>query len=378
MNNLTRFLPIAVIVLLLIGGVAWVVSSGGGTKSVTAFFPRAVSVYEGSDVRVLGVPVGVVEEVVPEGTKVKVTMRYDDEVEVPMDAQAVIISPSVVGDRYVQLSPAYTGGEVLPDNTVLEVDRNAIPLELDEIYESMDEMVVALGPEGANKKGALNDLLQVTAENFGGQGAKFNQTIEDFGQLSATLDRNKEDLFASVEELQGFMQTFADNDGTVRDFNRSLGDISEVLADERQELADALKFLGEALNSVQELVKENKHVLSRDIKKTGRLAKILVKQRAALDEILEVAPLAYNNLAGTYNPQMGTLDTNANLGQLEGNLEDDPALTLCSLLGNAEGGEELCTLFETIFPRSGPFGAGTGNRVGATYDPTLAGVVVAE
>lgn len=378
MNNLTRFLPIAVIVLLLIGGVAWVASSGGGTKTVTAFFPRAVSVYEGSDVRVLGVPVGVVEEVVPEGTQVKVTMRYDDDVEVPMDAQAVIVSPSVVGDRYVQLSPAYTGGEVLPDNTVLEVDRNAIPLELDEIYESMDEMIVALGPEGANKKGALNDLLQVTAENFGGQGEKFHQTIEDFGQLSATLDRNKEDLFASVEELQGFMQTFADNDATVRDFNRSLGDISEVLADERQELADALKFLGEALNSVRELVHENKGVLSRDIKKTGRLAKILVKQRDALDEILEVAPLAYNNLAGTYNPQMGTLDTNANLGQLEGNLEDDPALTLCSLLGNAEGGEELCTLFETIFPRSGPFGAGTGSRVGSTYDPTLAGLVVVE
>ena len=41
---------------------------------------------------------------------------------------------------------------------------------------------------------------------------------------------------------------------------------------------------------------------------------MLVKQRGALDEILNDAPLALNNLALTYNPQAGTLDTRANLG----------------------------------------------------------------
>lgn len=378
MSSLSRFLPIAIIVALLAAGVVWMFGGGGDTKTVTAYFPRAVSVYEGSDVRVLGVPVGVVEEVVPEGTKVKVTMRYDGEVDVPMDAQAVIVSPSVVGDRYVQLSPAYTGGEVLPDDSVLDVDSNAIPLELDEIYASLDELMVALGPEGANQDGALTDLLQVTAENFAGQGEAFNQTIEDFGQLSGTLDRNKEDLFASVEQLQGFMQTLADNDDTVRSFNSSLGQISEVLSGEREELAAALKNLGDALESVSGFVEENKDVLGRDIKKAGDLAKVLVNQRDALDEALEAAPLAYNNLAGAYNPQVGTLDTNANLGQLVTNLEQDTALALCTLLGNADPNGQLCDAFETIFPRTGPFGAGTGSRVGATYDPTLAGLVVTE
>jgi phospholipid/cholesterol/gamma-HCH transport system substrate-binding protein len=241
MKSLSRFLPVAIILALLAVGLVWMLGGNGGTKTATAYFPRAVSIYEGSDVRVLGVPVGVVEEVVPEGTQVKVTLRYDGDVEVPMNAQALIVSPSVVGDRYVQLSPAYTGGEVLPDNSVLEVDRNHIPLELEEIYEALDEMVVAIGPDGANERGALTDLLEVTAENFGGQGEQFHQTIKDFGQLSGTLERNKDDLFASVEQLQEFMQTMADNDGTVRSFNRSLGSFSQMLSEEREELTQALR-----------------------------------------------------------------------------------------------------------------------------------------
>ncbi len=48
-----------------------------GSKTLTATFPRTVSLYEGSDVRVLGVPIGKVESVTPHATEVEVTMSYD-------------------------------------------------------------------------------------------------------------------------------------------------------------------------------------------------------------------------------------------------------------------------------------------------------------
>jgi phospholipid/cholesterol/gamma-HCH transport system substrate-binding protein len=376
MSRVQRFLPVAVVIALVVVGLAWVIGTNGSSKTVTAYFPRTVSIYEGSDVRVLGVPVGTVEQVVPEGTRVKVTMHYDADVEIPMDADAVIVSPSVVGDRYVQLSPVYESGEVLPDNAELTTERTAVPLELDEIYSSLDELTVALGPQGANKEGALTDLLEQTAKNFGGQGARFNQTIKDFGQLSETLDNNKEDLFESVEQLGTFVETLAENDGTVRDFNRSLGDVSKVLSDERQELAEALGALGTALDVVGRFVQDNRKALGGSIKKANRVARVLAKRRAELDETLKIAPLAYNNLGSAYNPQVGTFDTNANIGQIGEIIGDDPALFLCTLLGPQDSNGKLCDLFETILPRNGPFGAGTGSRSGTEYDPTLSGLVV--
>ncbi len=308
-------------------------------------------------------------------------MTYDADVKVPVDASAVIIAPSIVGDRYIQLTPVYEEGEEIAEGKILGVDRTSVPLELDDIYASLDRLNVALGPDGANKNGALNDLLQVTAENFGGQGAAFKQTIGDFSRLSETLDDNKDELFSSLAEVQSFVSTLAENDTTVRQFNQSLADVSELLAGERQELAGSLANLSTALGEVNDFVKTNRDVLGRDIKGLNRVAKVLVKQRSALDEVLGTAPLALNNLALTYNPQAGTLDTNANVGEAINQLETEPALLLCTVVNSVDPTGGLCDLVQDTLPRPGALDAlrgGKGIAAGTrpdSFDPTLGGLV---
>ena len=374
MTYLKRALVPAIIVMLLVTA-AVVMFRGEDRKTVTAHFPRTISIYEGSDVRVLGVPVGQVDSVTPSGTDVVVTMSYDADVKIPADAKAAIIAPSIVGDRFVQLTPVYTEGDVMADGATLDIDRTAVPLELDQIYTSLDDLTVALGPTGANKDGALSDLLETTAENFGGQGAKFHQTIEDFGRLSQTLDDNKEELFGSARELEGFISTLARNDKTVRRFNDSLAEVSTMLAGERQELAASLDNLATALGQVSTFVQDNREVLGRNISGLERVSEVLVKRRAELDEILDSAPLALNNLALTYNPQAGTLDTNANLGNVVSQVESDPSLLLCSFLEPADQSGALCDLVQGALGRPGTNGAGAR---GAVYDRTLGGLVGVE
>ncbi len=376
MSLVRRAIGPIIVLALVVAGAFTVFGDGNGQNTVTAYFPRTVSLYEGSDLRVLGVAIGKVETITPEGTLVKVTMSYDEEVKIPAEAEAMLISPAIVGDRYVQLTPAYTSGAVLENGTVLDEARTAIPLELDEIYSGIDRLTVALGPTGANKNGALTDLLEVTAENFGGQGEKFNQTIQDFSKLSETLDNNKEELFSSTEELGNFISTLAKNDGTVRRFNKSLGRVSNLLAGERQELAASLNNLSSALGEVGSFVEENKESLGRNITGINRVAKVLVKQRTNLDEVLRLAPVALNNLALTYNPDTGTLDTNANIGELENQIEDNPTVFLCALVGTNDPTGKACDLIESLgLPRDAPFGAGTGSSYGEKFDPTLGGLV---
>src|SRR5690349_1908896 len=353
--DLVKRLLVPLIVLAFVVAAAVSVLGGDSTKTVVAHFPRTISVYEGSDVRVLGVPVGTVTRVEPTGTDVTVTMAYDDTVELPADARAVIIAPSVVGDRYVQLTPAYSGsGDVLTDGAELSVEDTAEPLELDQIYDSLDRLNVALGPRGANKSGALSDLLSVTADNFGGQGTTFRQTIKDFSRLSATLAGNKEELFGSVRALEGFMQTLAENDQTVRQFNQSLADVSTMLAGERQELVAATKNLSTALTDVKTFVEDNKDSLSRNISGLNRVSKVLVRQRDSLDEILHVAPAALNNLGLTYNPQAGTLDTRANLGEAINQLNADPAALLCGFVGQVERSGQVCNQITRLLGNNRP------------------------
>lgn len=368
-----RRLVAPVIVLALVVAAAFTFLGGEERKTLTAHFPRTVSIYEGSDVRVLGVPVGTVDTVTPSGTDVVVTMSYDADTEIPADAKAVIVAPSIVGDRFVQLTPVFEqGDDVLADGATLDEDQTAVPLELDQIYSSLDDLTVALGPTGANSKGALTDLLESTAANFGGQGEQFHHTVEDFSQLSQTLDDNKEELFGSAAELEGFIGTLARNDSTVRRFNQSLAQVAGVLEGERGDLRASLRNLGSALGEVSSFVQENREVLGRNIQGLNRVAKVLVKQRGALDEILTAGPLALNNLALTYNPQAGTLDTRANIGELPGQVAADPAAFLCSVVDQVDTSGNTCDLINRGLPRAA-FGQ-VGVRTHDRFDPTLGGL----
>jgi virulence factor Mce-like protein len=374
-NTLKRVaVPLVIFALVLAAGV-WMLTGGDDRKTLVAHFPRTVSLYEGSDVRVLGVSIGEVEKITPSGTDVLVQMVYDKNVNLPADAQAVIIAPSIVGDRYVQVTPVYTGGKTLPDGATLAAEDTSVPLELDQIYSSLNDLNVALGPNGANKEGALTDLLEVTADNFGGQGEQFHTTIANFSQLSQTLADNKEELFGSAAQLEEFINTLAQNDTTVRSFNQSLSDVSTMLDGEKEELSASLRNLSVALGEVTTFVKDNKASLSRNIKGINRVAKVLVKQRAALEETLTDAPIALNNLALTYNPQAGTLDTNANLGSIAGQIESNPELFLCTLVETSDPTGALCDTIGQILPRSGVFKQGTGSSYGEKFDPSLGGLV---
>jgi phospholipid/cholesterol/gamma-HCH transport system substrate-binding protein len=95
----------AVMVAAVLASAAYYVLSHKSVKKVTAYFSAAVGVYKGSDVRVLGIKIGKVDEVTPEGTSVRVDMEYAAAYPLPVNAVAVIIPPSVVSDRYVQLAP---------------------------------------------------------------------------------------------------------------------------------------------------------------------------------------------------------------------------------------------------------------------------------
>ncbi|MGH2578741.1 MAG: MlaD family protein, partial [Actinomycetota bacterium] len=85
--------PLALVVALaLVAGLTVLLWPRARTVQVTAFFPRSVGVYPGSDVRVLGVRIGEVKSVTPQGRRVRVKLEYEADRKVPADAKATIIN----------------------------------------------------------------------------------------------------------------------------------------------------------------------------------------------------------------------------------------------------------------------------------------------
>jgi phospholipid/cholesterol/gamma-HCH transport system substrate-binding protein len=299
-------------------------------RRVTAHFTRAVGIYAGSDVRVLGVRVGRVVAVTPRGRTVRVEMRYDRDVRVPADAQALVIPPSVVSDRYIQLTPAYAGGAALPDRADLPVERTAVPLEIDDVYRALDDFNTALGPTGANADGALADLVRAGRANLEGNGDNLHTTLDSVSRALSTVADGRQDLFGTVGNLQVLTTALANSDRQVRVFNQQLADVATQLAAERTDLAKALRSLAIALAEVTTFVRDNRTALQANVTALADITTVLARQQKAIADILDMAPLAVSNLNLSYNPRSGTLDTrNDALGPY------DPAAFVCALLADA-------------------------------------------
>jgi phospholipid/cholesterol/gamma-HCH transport system substrate-binding protein len=332
-----------VVVLVLVAGLTVLLWPRSKTVQVTAYFPRTVGVYPGSDVRVLGVRIGEVKKVEPQGRRVRVELAYDAEQKVPAGAKAAIVNSSVVSDRYLQLLPAYRGGPKMPDGAVIPQSRTAAPVELDRIYDSLHTTSESLGPRGANKDGSLSRMLGVSADNLDGQGKKLHTTVKDLSKAVTTLSDGRRDLFGTVRKLQVFTAALAADDDNVRTFNDDLAKVAKQLAGERKDLAAAAKHLSVALTDVSGFVHDNKNSLTSDVKGLSKTTRVLVKQRAALEELLDVAPTGLGNLHNAYNPASGTLDTRNNA-----DLPQDPASLLCSVL-RTSGEHADCGKLRKIF-----------------------------
>ena len=313
-----------VLVVLAAIGVYLIVQGSGKKIHIQAEFPRAVGLYSGSSVRILGVPVGKITKITPHGKSVTVDMVYDGKYKVPADAGAAIVPPSIVGDRYVQLTPAYTGGAVLRDHAQIPLTRTEVPAELDDIFASLDQLNKDLGPQGANANGALSRLISVGAQDLGdGNGQRLHDALHDLSQLIATLDNSKGDLVGVINHLGTFTTTLANDDANVRKVNDDLAQVAGELAGEREDLSKAIENLSIALGEVQSLVKDNRANLTYNIAGLANITGVLVKEKQSLIEFLDVAPLALSNLQKAFDPGTNALATRGNF-----NFTEDPTQEL--------------------------------------------------
>lgn len=332
-RDFVRGAAIACVLALVIATVIWWLLSAGGSKKITAYFTEAVGLYAGSDVRILGVSVGSIDTVTPGPGQVTVTMSVDRDVAVPAETHAVIIEPSLVSDRYVQLD-RYTGGPKISDNggnTVIPVSRTQPPAELDDLYANLDKLSTSLGPNGANSNGALSDVLNTGAANLSGNGKALHDTLAQLGEATRTLNGNQQDLFATVSNLAKLTTALQDSDAQVRDFSTRLADVSDFLAGERGDLAAAVRELGTALNQVKSFINDNHSALKSNVDNLASVTKVLADNRSSLAELLDIAPLALDNVYNTYNASSATLDARLDLNDLS----QPPIVAICKLVQGA-------------------------------------------
>jgi phospholipid/cholesterol/gamma-HCH transport system substrate-binding protein len=346
---LRRVLAVVLALVLVTGIYFFALRDSAEPKTVTAHFPRAVSIFKGSDVRILGVNVGRVTAVTPEGNSVRVEMEYDARYDVPADAKAVIVTPTLVADRFVQLTPAYADGdELMADGADIALPDTGVPVELDRIYASLRDLSEALGPNGVNKDGTLDHVLTAGATALDGKGQLGNDMLTELAAAAQTFGEGSGPLFDTVTRLAQLTTTLAENDKFVRAFVQDLAGVSAQLAGERTEIQQSLAAVADAVGTVKGFVHDNRKALTTDIEKLTRVMQTINSEKDSLDTALKVAPTAIGNLSLAYNTQTGTIGSRIGVS---GNLWDADGF-LCSVVQQAglprASADLACNLFKQL------------------------------
>jgi phospholipid/cholesterol/gamma-HCH transport system substrate-binding protein len=324
-----RIRRIGVAVLLgicLISGLAVVLrqETAIGRIHVVGYFPNSNGIFAGDEVRVLGVPVGKIDSIEPQPRRVKISFWYNAKYQVPADAKAAILSPSLVTSRAIQLTPAYTGGPVMTDNAVIPQARTAVPVEWDDVRDQLHKLTDALQPTEPGGVSTLGAFVNTAADNLRGQGAQIRDTVIKLSQALSALGDHSGDIFATVSNLSTLVSALHYSADLLKQLNQNFAAVTALLANDPDEVGRAVRDVNDVVGDVQSFIADNRDAIGLT---SDNLASITTNLTENLDEIkqmLHVTPTAFANFISIYEPAHGALT-----GSLASTNFSDPISFLC-------------------------------------------------
>ena len=339
---LAGFLAVVLIAGLIL---AHNTTNNSSRTNVTAYFDNANGLYVGDEVRILGVPVGSISKIEAEPGRVRVDFWYGADYAVPAEADAVILSPSLVTARAVQLTPAYTDGPTMRDRAVIPQSRTAVPVEWDDLRVQLEKLTESLQPTSPGGVSTLGAFVNTTADNLRGQGADIRDTLIKMSQAFAVLGDHSGDIFGTIRNLSVLISALHSSADLIGQLNRNLAGTTALLSNDPLEISNAIADLDRAVVDVQSFVAENRDSMTTSTDKLASVTSTVIDSLDDIKQLLHIGPTAFQNFVNIYQPAQSALT-----GALAANMFANPITFLCgaiqaaSRLG-AEQSAKLCVQY---------------------------------
>ena len=211
--QLIRLGAITVVVMLLIMAAAFNLSKfpGFGGNIYQAHFKDASGISKGNMVQVAGMRVGRVEDVSLDDGLVLVRFEVDSDVEFGTESRASVEVLSLLGDKYLELTPIGEGQQSEDDPIPVERTQSAYDIV-----------------------GVFSDLTTTTEE------IDKDQLKEALDVVADTVNASAPEIQASFEGIARLSRTVASRDAEIQALLNSSRNVSALLADRSEDLVDLM------------------------------------------------------------------------------------------------------------------------------------------
>ena len=256
--------------------------------------------------RQLGINIGSVSDVVNQGDHVTVTMKIDNKDKLAANADAILVGDSVLGERYVQFEPAYTGGPTMAPGTVLSGTRVTVPVETNTVLRDLNKVLGGINP---------SDVTQFTvnlAAVLQGNGTKLNQLIANAaGTISLLANKKPGPGPPSPPPWRSSRRSSAGPRSGPRLADHRLRPAVATLAGDRSQIGGVITQLTNVTTEATSLLAPNLAPIKTDVAALTTVGQTLDRNIPAIDTALAYAPRLFAGAQKAYDPLHNWLPLNA-------------------------------------------------------------------
>ncbi len=324
------FLAAAALALVLPG--CGILGSTPSGPEITAEFERGTGLYPGSPVRVLGIDIGRVTEVDNVDGHVRVRLQLDEGEKLPADARATIVPLTLLGERYIQLGPAWTDGPTLSDGDTIPLARTSVPAEIDELLRGLQDFLGAIDPERAGQ------VVTRLSEILDGRGQDLNELIGNADGTLKLLADEGDDLRTIVGSLGDLTATLKGRTDSIEELVRNYDLVAQVLIDNKGDLDGAITQLDRLSAELTDLLLTHEDPLREDVDVITATGRTIAANTEELEITLASTVKLFDAAQRAYEAKTNSLRANNQLAPdvtadlLAGRLRDRIA-GLCRRLG---------------------------------------------
>jgi phospholipid/cholesterol/gamma-HCH transport system substrate-binding protein len=277
--------------------------------TVIAYFPETLALYPGDKVQIMGVRVGAIDKIEPDGDQMRVTLHYSNDYQVPANASASILNPSLVASRTIQLSPPYTGGPALENGAVIPIERTRVPVEWDQLRESISGLLRQLGPTDQQPKGPFGDVIDAAGDNLDHKGKQIHDTLNGLSEALSALNESRGDFVGVTHSLAQFVKALYQNDQQFVELNDNLAEFTGWYTKSDDDLAALVRRVDDVLVTARNFLGDNSSVLVHDVNNLAEVTTAILQPepRDGLETALHVLPTFAANFNNLYYPLHSSL-----------------------------------------------------------------------
>ena len=274
-----------VIAVLGIAGVPVVANPLRPSSTViTVEFPRTVGLYPESRVLVQGIEAGRVSEVNPAVDRVRVKLKIKD-VSLAPDAIATLRLRSLIGERYVELTPVWSGqGPRLENGAVIPLERTQVPAEVSELFDEGARIAENVDAE------AVRSVVASMAQMLGGNQDALAGVTTGLATVGETLSARAGEMDSGLAHLQQVVSTLAAKDGEISRILKSSTAVSQALLAQEGAFDGAITGLDQLLAELTQFTGREKNKLVEAFDYLDRIGRLLAEHEAGWQRIIELTP----------------------------------------------------------------------------------------